>query len=610
MTTPKLASLASLLLVAAFAAPLAAQVVDEPPTTPTGLVANVYGPTAGGIRWERSSDDRGAVRGYEIARNGVVLEERDALSLVERDLAPGTTYRYGITAIDGAGQRSGTATVSLTTPGGAPPAPGLAAPSGLRGDVYSSTAVELFWSRSPTFGLRYEIVRDGEVVATTDGTSHFDTGLTGGTAYTYEVVAIDRDGRRSSPSTVELTTAGRPSADGPDALTGLRADVYSSTAAELFWSRPTGVALRYEVVRDGAVLATTDGTSYFDDALAGGTTYTYEVVAIDRDGRRSSPSTVELTTAGGAPTEPPGDDPFAEPDPDAATLVARLGYPAALELADDLVSMSYLTLYYDIDRALSRLLSPGANYAEPATRACPGGGTASGLAQPFLIDVDLDACTIEGRTLSGALRREAEFIVFGQGDRQEVVLTFDDLLIEAGEEGSLRLSGTSTRNDSTAVENGPLCSAAPRVIRRVDNRIDAARLERGGVVSTIAGARWEQSDTSFPGPVDEFGQEPCVPVSTLFGDGASTVESARFGPAGATFEKAADLVRDPRDDPAFSGDARLAADFGDGSTLAVTAVPGSDGEAQVDIVADGVAVSFTDDYRFEAREDIPTIIGD
>ena len=33
-------------------------------------------------------------------------------------------------------------------------------------------------------------------------------------------------------------------------------------------------------------------------------------------------------------------------------------------------------------------------------------------------------------------------------------------------------------------------------------------------------------------------------------------------------------------------------------------------KVQVDIVSDAVAVSFTDTYRFEAREDIPPILGE
>jgi len=55
-----------LLAVAASGSALAA---DSPPITPDNLVANVYGATAGAVRWDRSSDDR-LVVGYDVFRDG------------------------------------------------------------------------------------------------------------------------------------------------------------------------------------------------------------------------------------------------------------------------------------------------------------------------------------------------------------------------------------------------------------------------------------------------------------------------------------------------------------------------------------------------------------
>ncbi len=215
MTTarrPLLTALGALTL----AAPVLATAQDDaPPSTPDGLAATAYGRTAGQVQWQRSTDDRGAVPGYEIVRDGVVLAERaDTLSIVEQDLEPGTSYVYGITAIDNAGQRSDTATVELVTRGDTDAAPGPDAPSDLDSQVYSRTAAELFWARPSTFGLSYEVSRDGASVRTTDGTSFFDDSLEGGTTYTFDVVAIDAEGRRSNPSTVMLTTRGDAAAGG------------------------------------------------------------------------------------------------------------------------------------------------------------------------------------------------------------------------------------------------------------------------------------------------------------------------------------------------------------------------------------------------------------
>lgn len=47
-------------------------------------------------------------------------------------------------------------------------------------------------------------------------------------------------------------------------VVGLRADLYSSTAAELFWNRVPNQTLRYEVMRNDGPVGFTDGTSYTD----------------------------------------------------------------------------------------------------------------------------------------------------------------------------------------------------------------------------------------------------------------------------------------------------------------------------------------------------------
>ena len=149
--------LATALAAAAFAAtPVLAQSTDQRPSAPEGLVATVYSATGGSVRWERSTDDRGAVRGYEVACDGEVLGVFDALSYVDRTLGPGQSYRYRIRAIDSSGQRSARAFVTLETLDARP-----SAPAALRADIYSSRTAELFWARSGVFGERYLIKRDG-----------------------------------------------------------------------------------------------------------------------------------------------------------------------------------------------------------------------------------------------------------------------------------------------------------------------------------------------------------------------------------------------------------------------------------------------------------------
>ena len=186
--------------------------------------------------------------------------------------------------------------------------------------------------------------------------------------------------------------------------------------------------------RDGVTLDTIDVTSWFDNTLVGGTSYSFQGVAIDSFGRRSEASTVSLTTRNSAATaiEPPArSNPLAVADPSAATAVARLGYPAVRDLVDDLISMNYLSLYYDNESDMLSVLSDGPYYEE-FDLECPQGGTVSGLkTPPGSFSGDFDACVFDGVTQTGHLDRVLNFTVFGAGDYRVYTVSFDDMTIDA-----------------------------------------------------------------------------------------------------------------------------------------------------------------------------------
>jgi len=578
---------------------------DRPPTTPTGLVADAYSKTAGEVRWVRATDDGGIVRGYEVARDSVVLGEFDALSYVDRDLSPGTTYTYAITAIDNAGQRSGTATVNLTTPGGND---SLDAPENLRAIVYSNTAAELFWTRSTQVALSYEISRNGVLIATVDGTSFFDDNLTGGQTYNYEVVAISQEGQRSAASTVSVqTTGGDTPGTELEPPVGLTALVYSSTAAELFWTRAATVGLRYEISRDGQRIDTIDGTSFFDDNLQSGREYVYEVVAIDSSGNSSAPSSVTLRTNG----DQLNTNPFADADPSAATVLARTGYPDIRTPVDDLVSMNYLTLFYDIDAQIRGVLTDRFSDTD-ITVDCPGGGSATGTAASFKYDFILDRCVIEGRTLTGGINYDADFTVFGLGDSQTETMIFDNLRIESEASGTATFVGQATINDRNIANIE--CSGAAKTTHAIIAELESVEIETDDEITTISSASWQQSWTIGVERTNSDTSTPCTRTEELSFTGSADVLSSRFVPGVVTrIEKQGEILRDETGINT-SASASLAANFNDGSQFGITLLSDSDnefdGEVQVDLVADNVTASFVENYRFEARQDIPPILGD
>ena len=89
----------------------------EPPSIPTGLVANAVSSTQVDLSWNASIDNV-AVTGYTIYRDGVelVTVPDTSLSYSDTTASPATTYQYSLDAFDGAGNHSTTtAPVSVTT---------------------------------------------------------------------------------------------------------------------------------------------------------------------------------------------------------------------------------------------------------------------------------------------------------------------------------------------------------------------------------------------------------------------------------------------------------------------------------------------------------------
>ncbi len=88
-------------------------------------------------------------------------------------------------------------------------------------------------------------------------------------------------------------------AAGPSAVASLSAETYSSSAVEIFWGdaeSSDSIVSSFEVTRDGVVVSTNDGRSFYESGLDAGTTYTYQVTAIDAEGRRGPGTTVTVAT--------------------------------------------------------------------------------------------------------------------------------------------------------------------------------------------------------------------------------------------------------------------------------------------------------------------------
>ena len=220
-------------------------------------------------------------------------------------LTSGTSYSYQVQAVDTAGNLSAFSNVASATTQAPPTAPG-----NLTATAASTSQINLSWTASTsTVGLRNYIVQRCQgagctnfaPIASPTGTTYSDTGLTSGTSYSYQVQAVDTAGNLSAFSNVASATTQAP----PTAPSNLTATAASTSQINLSWTASTStVGLRNYIVQrcqgagctNFAPIASPTGTSYSDTGLTSGTSYSYQVQAIDIAGNLSPYSNVASAT--------------------------------------------------------------------------------------------------------------------------------------------------------------------------------------------------------------------------------------------------------------------------------------------------------------------------
>jgi hypothetical protein len=178
----------------------------------------------------------------------------------------------------------------------APDASAPSQPGNFKATALDASRIALSWSASTdnTGVSGYRITRNAAVLTTVTGTSYTDTGLSAGTAYGYQIVAVDAAGNTSSSATASATTM-TVDATPPSTPTGLTAKMAKGGKFTLTWNPSTdnvGVA-GYRVYRNGKLAATVTANAY-SGSLGGGknaSAASYYVVAFDAAGNASGTST-------------------------------------------------------------------------------------------------------------------------------------------------------------------------------------------------------------------------------------------------------------------------------------------------------------------------------
>jgi hypothetical protein len=161
----------------------------------------VYSSSAIELFWNADRVEFPNVLTFRIYRDNELLDENDGRSFFEEGLMQGTSYEYTVEyLLNGIPAQS--ETVTVTTNGTGPSTPSFT----VSGEVYSSSALELFWMRSREEAAVYRIERNGAIVETRDARSFFDSGLDAATTYNYTVSELNVSGDVLASSTITLVT--------------------------------------------------------------------------------------------------------------------------------------------------------------------------------------------------------------------------------------------------------------------------------------------------------------------------------------------------------------------------------------------------------------------
>lgn len=276
------------------------------PSVPSGLSSANITETSFTLSWNASSDNVG-VTGYDIYRNGSLLNTVTNNSMNITGLSAGTTYAMTIRAKDAAGNVSASSSaLNVTTADLQAPT----APTGLTNSSLTQSSFTLSWTASTdNVGVTgYNVYRNGSLLKSVTGTSTSIDGLSASTSYSMSVRARDAAGNLSSSSSTLVVTT--PDSQAPTVPSGLSSGNIAQSSFTLSWTASSdNVAVTgYDVYLNGAFYIAVTGTTVGISGLSAYTPYSMTVRAKDAANNVSAASNALIVTTldSQAPTVPTG----------------------------------------------------------------------------------------------------------------------------------------------------------------------------------------------------------------------------------------------------------------------------------------------------------------
>ncbi|MEO7101160.1 MAG: LamG-like jellyroll fold domain-containing protein [Luteolibacter sp.] len=270
------------------------------PAAPAGLSATAASTSQINLSWSTSTGAASYTvkrsttsgSGYTSVATGVTTT-----SYTDTGLSSGTSYYYIVTAVNSGESVASVQASALTIP---------AAPAGLSATAASTSQINLSWSASTgaaTYNVKRSTTSGSGYVSVATGvttTSYTDTGLSSGTSYYYIVTAVNSSGESAaSVQASALTIPASPQNVSVTAGTGQATISWSaSTGASSYTiERATSASGPFTVIASGVT-----GLSYLDTGLSNGTTYYYQVTAVNASGSSATSSVGNSITLPAAPT--------------------------------------------------------------------------------------------------------------------------------------------------------------------------------------------------------------------------------------------------------------------------------------------------------------------